>query len=183
MLLLLLLLLSSLLLFSFYYCYVCCTLLIYFFVYIPPPPIPSHTHTHIHTHTHTHTLISTHTNHVGWHVCFIYFGYFVFDLSPVNSMFVCIIIKKIKIKIKKNLQYSIIFFWTLPQMCGLMQSCLWATQAICLTSGLIFCSDMHFQLLDLLLRHVCRVVTVWDFHGMIIVSENITVSRYHGIRY
>ncbi len=23
-----------------------------------------------------------------------------------------------------------------------------------------------------------RVVTVWDFHGMIIVSENITVSRY-----
>ncbi len=28
-----------------------------------------------------------------------------------------------------------------------------------------------------------RVVTVWDFDGMIIISENISVSRYHGIRY
>ncbi len=27
-----------------------------------------------------------------------------------------------------------------------------------------------------------RVVTVWDFHGMKIVSENIMVSRYHGIK-
>ncbi len=28
-----------------------------------------------------------------------------------------------------------------------------------------------------------RVVTVGDFHSMIIVSENISVSRYHGIQY
>ncbi len=27
----------------------------------------------------------------------------------------------------------------------------------------------------------CRVVMVSDFHGMIIVSENITDSRYYGI--
>ncbi len=48
-----------------------------------------------------------------------------------------------------------IFFWTLPQMCGLMQSCLWALQTVLLTPELGLCSDMHFQLLDLLLRHVC----------------------------
>ncbi len=38
------------------------------------------------------------------------------------------------------------FFWTLPQTCGLIQTCL--------TSGLVFCSDVHYQLLDLLLRRV-----------------------------
>ncbi len=47
-----------------------------------------------------------------------------------------------------------IFFWTLLQMCGLMQSCLWAIQAVILTSGLVFCSDMHYQLFNLLLRRV-----------------------------
>ncbi len=35
-------------------------------------------------------------------------------------------------------------------MCGLTQ----ALQAVILTSGLVFCSDMHYQLLDLLLRRV-----------------------------
>ncbi len=100
--LLLLLLRLSLLLFSFYYCYVRFTLLIYFFWFIYPHPNTqshSHTYTYIHTHTHTHTLIFTHTNHVGYHVCFIDLGYFVFDLSPVNSMFVCIIKKKKKKKL------------------------------------------------------------------------------------
>ncbi len=58
----------------------------FLFVYIPPPP----TQSHLHTYTHTHTLISTHTNHVGRHVCFVDLGYFVFVLSPVNSMFVCV---------------------------------------------------------------------------------------------
>ncbi len=38
------------------------------------------------------------------------------------------------------------FFCTLPQTCGLIQTCL--------TSGLVFCSDVHYQLLDLLLRRV-----------------------------
>ncbi len=47
-----------------------------------------------------------------------------------------------------------IFFWTLPQMCGLTQTSFWALQAVLLTSGLVFCSDMHYQLLDLLLRRV-----------------------------
>ncbi len=42
-----------------------------------------------------------------------------------------------------------IFFLTLPQMCGLTQTCFWALQADSLTSGLGFCSDMHYQLLDL----------------------------------
>ncbi len=46
-------------------------------------------------------------------------------------------------------------FWTLPQMCGLTQTCFWALQAVLLTSGLVFCSDMHYKLLDLLLRCVC----------------------------
>ncbi len=47
------------------------------------------------------------------------------------------------------------FFWTLPQMCGLTQTCFWSIQAVILTPGLGFCSDMHHQLLDLLLRCVC----------------------------
>ncbi len=46
-------------------------------------------------------------------------------------------------------------FWTLPQMCGLTQTCFWALQAVILTPGLVFCSNMHYQLLDLLLRCVC----------------------------
>ncbi len=46
------------------------------------------------------------------------------------------------------------FFWTRPQMCGLTQTCFWALKAVLLTSGLGFCSDMHYQLLDLLLRRV-----------------------------
>ncbi len=48
-----------------------------------------------------------------------------------------------------------IFFWTLPQMRGLTQTCFWAIQAVILTSGLVFYSDIHYQLLDLLLRHGC----------------------------
>jgi len=48
-----------------------------------------------------------------------------------------------------------IFFWTLLQMCGLTQTCFWAVQAVILTSGLGFCSDMHCQLLDLLSRCAC----------------------------
>ncbi len=48
-----------------------------------------------------------------------------------------------------------IFCWTLPQMRGLTQTCFWAIQAVILTSGLVFYSDMHYQLLDLLLKHVC----------------------------
>ncbi len=43
-----------------------------------------------------------------------------------------------------------IFSWTLPQMCG----CFWALQTVLLTAGLDFCSNMHYQLLDLL-RRVC----------------------------
>ncbi len=64
----------------FYYCYVCC--IFYFslhfplFIYFNPQhPV-------------------THTNHVGCHVCFVDLGYFVSDLSPVNSMFVYIMKKK-----------------------------------------------------------------------------------------
>ncbi len=53
-----------------------------------------------------------------------------------------------------NLQWSRIFFWTLPQMCGLMQTCFWALQAVILTSGLGLCSDMHYKLLEILLRCV-----------------------------
>ncbi len=47
-------------------------------------------------------------------------------------------------------------FWTLPRVCGLTQTCFWSLQAVLLTSGLVFCSNMHFQLLDLLLRRVCH---------------------------
>ncbi len=37
------------------------------------------------------------------------------------------------------------YFWTFPQMCVLTQSCLWALQAVILTSGLsFFCLDMYF---------------------------------------
>ncbi len=46
------------------------------------------------------------------------------------------------------------FFWTLPLMCGLIQSCFWTLQAVLLTAGFGFCSDIHFQLLDFLLNHV-----------------------------
>ncbi len=54
-----------------------------------------------------------------------------------------------------TLQLSRIFFWTLPQMCSLTQTCFWALQTVLLTPGLGFCSYMHYQLLDLLLRHAC----------------------------
>ncbi len=37
----------------------------------------------------------------------------------------------------------------------------------------VYCHQSHDMI-----RILIRVVTVWDFHGMIIVSENITVSRY-----
>ncbi len=36
------------------------------------------------------------------------------------------------------------------QMCGLTQTCFWALKSV-----LGFCSDMHYQLLDLMLRNVC----------------------------
>ncbi len=41
-------------------------------------------------------------------------------------------------------------------------------------SAYIGCNEWLFEF---------RVVTVLNFHGMIIISENITVSRYHGIWY
>ncbi len=63
----------------FYYCYVCCTFL----------HVPLFIYFHTQSHLHTHSL--THTNHLGCHACFVDRGCFVFDLSPVNSMSVCII--------------------------------------------------------------------------------------------
>ncbi len=65
--------------------------------------------------------------------------------------------------IKSNRDYMLLLpfneaefsFWTLSQMCGLMQTCFWALQTVLLTPGLGFCSDMHYQLLELLLRRVC----------------------------
>ncbi len=71
-----------------------------------------------------------------------------------------------------NFSAASFFVWTLPQMCGLMQSCLWAIQVVCLTSGLGFCSDMYFQLLDLLLRCVC-LSTSYPFNLILKVVGSI----------
>ncbi len=91
----------------------------YLFILLFIYPHPQYPVTLTHIYIHTHTLISTHTNHVGCHVCFIDLGYFVFDLSPVNSMFVCIIKKKKKCKyysllvtpFKSNIVTLLITFW------------------------------------------------------------------------
>ncbi len=57
-----------------------------------------------------------------------------------------------------------IFFWTLPQMCDLAQTCFWALQTVLLTPGLGFCSDMHYQLLDLLRRRVPFQIIPYPFN-------------------
>ncbi len=63
------------------------------------------------------------------------------------------------------------------------QSCIWFRSKTRSDSMRLCCSHCHEYKSDQKQIDHTRVITVWDFHSVIIVSEKITVSQYHGIRY
>ncbi len=56
-------------------------------------------------------------------------------------------------------------------------NCFWALQTVLLTPGLGFCSDMHYQLLDISLRHVCLSKS-YPFNWICHRLKTVKVSKW-----